>query len=163
MKTTHVLDHAQADITYDVRGPLPTEDGRPPLMMIGQPMDASGFRALAEQFRTAPSSPTTRAGWAARLVTTVASMRRPRSGRGRARRDRALGAGPVDLFASSGGAVTALALVAAHPEDVATLVAHEPPLPELLPDAEAAKRAAAAVQEAYERRAGARGWRRSWP
>ena len=31
----------------------------------------------------------------------------------------ALGAGPVDMFASSGGAVTALALVAAHPDDVA--------------------------------------------
>ena len=40
----------------------------------------------------------------------------------------ALGAGPVDLFASSGGAVNALALVAAHPEQVRTLVAHEPPL-----------------------------------
>ena len=36
--------------------------------------------------------------------------------------------GPVDLFASSGGAVNALALVAKHPEDVRTLVAHEPPL-----------------------------------
>jgi hypothetical protein len=31
------------------------------------------------------------------------------------------------MFASSGGAVTALALVAAHPDDVTTLVAHEPP------------------------------------
>ena len=40
----------------------------------------------------------------------------------------ALGGGPVDLFASSGGAVNALALVATHPEDVRTLVAHEPPL-----------------------------------
>ena len=36
--------------------------------------------------------------------------------------------GPVDLFASSGGAVNALALVSKHPEDVRTLVAHEPPL-----------------------------------
>ena len=46
-KTTRVIEHAQADITYDVHGPLPTADGRPPLMMIGQPMAASGFRALA--------------------------------------------------------------------------------------------------------------------
>jgi len=46
--------------------------------------------------------------------------------------------GPVDLFASSGGAVTALALVAAYPDDVRVLVAHEPPLITLLPDAEAA-------------------------
>lgn len=35
----------------------------------------------------------------------------------------ALGAGPVELFGSSGGAVTALALVAAYPDDVTTLVA----------------------------------------
>jgi pimeloyl-ACP methyl ester carboxylesterase len=35
-----------------------------------------------------------------------------------------LGSDPVDIFASSGGAVNALALVAAHPEDVRTLVAH---------------------------------------
>jgi len=46
----------------------------------------------------------------------------------------ALDAGPVDLFASSGGAVNALALVAAHPGLVRTLVAHEPPLAQLVPD-----------------------------
>ena len=48
----------------------------------------------------------------------------------------ALGAGPVEMFASSGGAVTALALVTAHPDDVATLVAHEPPIIPVLPDAD---------------------------
>ena len=49
-----------------------------------------------------------------------------------------LDAGPVDLFASSGGAVNALALVAKHPEQVRTLVAHEPPLASILPDREGA-------------------------
>ena len=62
----------------------------------------------------------------------------------------ALGAGPVEMFASSGGAVTALALVAAYPDDVVTLVAHEPPLIPVLPDAAAAERARAAVRDAYE-------------
>src|SRR5690606_32566690 len=57
--------------------------------------------------------------------------------------------GPVDLFASSGGAVTALALVAAHPEVLRTVVAHEPPLLSLLPDAEAAVRAQDMVRERY--------------
>ena len=45
--TTHMLETAGAEIAYDVRGPLPTADGRPPLFMIGQPMDASGFATLA--------------------------------------------------------------------------------------------------------------------
>jgi pimeloyl-ACP methyl ester carboxylesterase len=45
----------------------------------------------------------------------------------------AVGSGPVDLFARSGGAVTALALIAKHPEEVRTLVGHEPPLSDLLP------------------------------
>ena len=48
-----------------------------------------------------------------------------------------LAVGPVDLFASSGGAVNALALVAAHPEDLRRVVAHEPPLAALLPDRDA--------------------------
>ena len=58
------------------------------------------------------------------------------------------------MFASSGGAVTALALVAAYPTDVTTLVAHEPPLISVLPDAEAAERARAGVRDAYD----ATGW-----
>jgi pimeloyl-ACP methyl ester carboxylesterase len=64
----------------------------------------------------------------------------------------ALSAGPVEMFASSGGAVTALALVAAYPDDVTTLVAHEPPLIAVVPDARAAERARAAVRDAYEDR-----------
>jgi pimeloyl-ACP methyl ester carboxylesterase len=40
----------------------------------------------------------------------------------------------VDIFASSGGAVNALALVARHPEQVRTLVAHEPPAIREAPD-----------------------------
>lgn len=47
-----------------------------------------------------------------------------------------LGADVADVFGSSGGAVTALALAARHPGKVRTVVAHEPPLLELLPDAE---------------------------
>jgi pimeloyl-ACP methyl ester carboxylesterase len=47
----------------------------------------------------------------------------------------ALGAESADVFGSSGGAVTGLALVARHPGRVRTLVGHEPPLLELLPDA----------------------------
>jgi pimeloyl-ACP methyl ester carboxylesterase len=50
MTTTHILETDGADIAYDVHGPLPTADGRPPLMMIAQPMAASGFVTLASYF-----------------------------------------------------------------------------------------------------------------
>jgi hypothetical protein len=46
--------------------------------------------------------------------------------------------------------VTALALVAGYPDDVVTLVAHEPPLMPVLPDCVAAERAQAAVRDTYE-------------
>ena len=153
--TTHILETPDADIVYDVRGQLPTSDGRRPLFMIGQPMDASGFATLASYFPD-------------RTVVTYDPRGLGRSVRKDGRVDnsptaqahdvhaviKALGAGPVDMFASSGGAVTALALVAAYPDDVTTLVAHEPPLIPVLPDAAAAERARAGVRDAYE----ARGW-----
>jgi pimeloyl-ACP methyl ester carboxylesterase len=57
----------------------------------------------------------------------------------------AVGTGPVDVFGSSGGAITGLELVARHPDQVRTLVAHEPPVTELLPDAESHRASAADV------------------
>jgi hypothetical protein len=55
------------------------------------------------------------------------------------------------MFASSGGAVNALALVAKHPEQVSTLVAHEPPAAQVLPDREHALAACADIHETYLR------------
>ena len=43
---------------------------------------------------------------------------------------------PANVFSSSGGALIGLDLVARHPEQVRTLVAHEPPAEYLLPAAE---------------------------
>ncbi len=151
MTTTHVLETDEADIAYDVHGPLPTADGRRLLLMIGQPMTASGFSTLASHFSD-------------RTVVTYDPRGLGRSTRRDGRVDNApavqardvhavieaLGAGPVEMFASSGGAVTALALVAAYPNDVVTLVAHEPPLIPVLPDAAAAARARGEVRDAYE-------------
>jgi len=53
------------------------------------------------------------------------------------------------MFASSGGAITSLALVSRYPADVITLVAHEPPLPAVLPDEEQAHCAMARFRQAY--------------
>src|SRR3954463_6304605 len=155
MITMQILETGEADIVYDVHGPLPALDGRPPLVMVGQPMTAAGFGALVPHFSD-------------RTVVAYDPRGLGRSTRKDGRADHsptvqaddvhavieALGAGPVEMFASSGGAVTALALVAAHPGDLVTLVPHEPPLIPVLPDAAAAQRARAAVRDAYE----AMGW-----
>jgi pimeloyl-ACP methyl ester carboxylesterase len=61
----------------------------------------------------------------------------------------AVGDGPADVFGSSGGAVAGLALVANHPGKVGTLIAHEPPVGELLPDAAQARAAVDGIDEAY--------------
>lgn len=60
-----------------------------------------------------------------------------------------LDAGPVDLFASSGGAVNALALAAAHPADLRRVVAHEPPTAALLPDRDVVPAAIRDIQATY--------------
>ncbi|GLY63935.1 alpha/beta fold hydrolase [Amycolatopsis taiwanensis] len=151
MTTTHTLETAEADIVYDVHGPLPTADGRPPLFMIGQPMDASGFTTLASHFpdRTVITYDPRGLGRSTRKDGRVDNVPAVQAGDVHAVIE-ALGAGPVEMFASSGGAVTALALVAAYPSDVTTLVAHEPPILPVLPDAAAAERAFAGVRDAYE-------------
>ena len=149
MSTTHTLETPEADIVYDVHGPVST--GSPPLLLVGQPMTAEGFGTLASHFPD-------------RTVVTYDPRGLGRSVRKDGREDhvpavqagdlhaviQALGGGPVDVFGSSGGAVAALALVAAHPGDVGTLVAHEPPLVRSLPDAAAAERAGQAVRDAYQ-------------
>src|SRR5262245_62588494 len=150
MKTTHMLDTAEAGIAYDVRGPLPAADGRPPLFMIAQPMDATGFTALASHFpdRTVVTYDPRGLGRSTRKDGRVDHAPTIQAGDVHAVIE-ALGAGPVEMFASSGGAVTALALVAAYPRDVTTLVAHEPPLIRVLPDADAAERARGRTFDAY--------------
>jgi pimeloyl-ACP methyl ester carboxylesterase len=61
----------------------------------------------------------------------------------------ALGDGPADVLGSSGGALTALDLVARHPGRIRTLVAHEPPLVYLLPDADEHARSGRAVKAVH--------------
>jgi pimeloyl-ACP methyl ester carboxylesterase len=141
-----------AVLTYDVRPAGGGSSPAPVLVMIGSPMGASGFATLAGHFsdrtvvtydprgverstKADPSSVSTPDQHADDLHRIIAE----------------LDAGPVDLFASSGGAVNALALVARHPEQVRTLVAHEPPLASILPDREGAMAATQAIADTYQR------------
>jgi pimeloyl-ACP methyl ester carboxylesterase len=151
--TTHALEVPGATLTYDIR--RNETSTKPILLLIGSPMAAAGFATLAGHFSdrtvvtydprgsersikadpTAPVTPDDHAEDVHRVI-------------------QAIGGGPVDVFASSGGAVNALALVAKYPADVQTLVAHEPPLASLLPDREYALAAVQAIHETYMQR----GW-----
>ncbi len=150
--TTHTLDVPGAVLTYDIREAEPATTA-PVLFLIGSPMGASGFGTLASHFpdrtvvtydprgverstKADPASPSTPDEHADDLHRLIAEI----------------GTGPIDLFASSGGAVNALALVATHAEQVRTLVAHEPPLASILPDREGAMAATEAISDTYQRR-----------
>jgi pimeloyl-ACP methyl ester carboxylesterase len=148
---TRTLDVPGATLTFDVRGDLADRD-QPVLLMIGSPMGASGFPTLASHFtdRTVVTydprgversvrndgggelSPETHADDLAALIESLDS-------------------GPVDLFASSGGAVNSLALAAKRPDLLHALVAHEPPLAGVVPDREAALAACEDIYQTYQR------------
>ncbi|GAA0897348.1 alpha/beta hydrolase [Virgisporangium ochraceum] len=131
MTRTEVLHVDDAGLYHELRG-----DG-PLVVLAGAPMDADPFAGLAELLavdhtvlttdprgirrssvgdRDAPSTPRQRAADLARLIDHV-------------------GRGPAALaLGSSGGAVSVLALAEDHPDSVAVVIAHEPPLLEILPD-----------------------------
>ncbi|OZM83255.1 alpha/beta fold hydrolase [Pseudonocardia sp. MH-G8] len=142
--TTHTLDAPGATITFDVHGDL---SAGTPLLLIGSPMDATGFTTLARHFTDRQVVTYDPRGTARSARTDGHGEITPDVHAGDLRRVvEAIGDGPVDVLASSGGAVNALAWVAAHGEQVCTLVAHEPPLATMLPDREAL---AAAIEDMY--------------
>jgi pimeloyl-ACP methyl ester carboxylesterase len=134
--TTHSVAVPGARLHYEVRG-----DG-PLLILLGAPMPAADFAPLARVLASDHTVVTTDPrGIAGSVLDDPHQDSTPEL-----RADDAaailddLGVQSADVFGSSGGAVTGLALVSRHPTRVRTLVAHEPPVLELLPDA-AAQRA----------------------
>lgn len=127
---SNVLHVPGAALHYEVRGAGPL------VVLFGTPMDARSFEGiaglLADEYTvvttdprgirrstvadaSAPITIETRADDIARLIAHV-------------------DAGPAAVLGSSGGAVTALGLARFHPEAVRLVIAHEPPLNELLPE-----------------------------
>jgi pimeloyl-ACP methyl ester carboxylesterase len=149
--TTRTLAVDGATLSYDVR-PAATETDAPALVLIGSPMGAAGFGTLASHFPDRTVVTYDPRGVERSVKDDPATESTPEQHAEDVHRIIAeLGIAPVDLFASSGGAVNALALVAAHPGDVRTLVAHEPPLAALVPDREGALAASRAVADDYQR------------
>jgi pimeloyl-ACP methyl ester carboxylesterase len=150
--SNHILERPDAGIAYDVREPSPPS-AHPALLMIGQPMTAQGFDALAAEITERAVVTYDPRGLGRSTRTDGSSANDPKLQAGDLHALIAeLGRGPVDVFASSGGAVAGLALVTAHPEDVRVLVAHEPPIFSVLADAQQAFAAEHAVNEAYRER-----------
>jgi pimeloyl-ACP methyl ester carboxylesterase len=148
--TTQTLEAPGATLTYDVRSN--PDSAERPLVLIGSPMGASGFGTLAGHFTDRTVITYDPRGAERSTKTDPTSQSTPdQHGDDLHRIISALGVGPVDLFASSGGAINAFALVAAHPEDVHTLVAHEPPLAAIIPDHETALAACKAINDEYQR------------
>jgi len=150
---SRTLDAPGASITYDVRGDLTgATPEHPVLVMVGSPMQASGFMTLATYFTDRPVVTYDPRGVGRSARTDEAAESTPEQHADDIRRViEALGVGPVDLFASSGGSVNSLALVAAHPDLVGTLVAHEPPLAAFVPDREEVLAANRDIGETYQR------------
>ncbi len=147
---TNTLDVPGAVLTYDVRRNGSSTE--PHLLIIGSPMGASGFTTLASHFADRTVVTYDPRGAERSQRTDGATQTTPDEHADDLHRlIAALGAGPVDLFATSGGAVNALALVARNAEDVRTLVAHEPPDAQVLRDREAALAAAVDIHDTYLR------------
>jgi pimeloyl-ACP methyl ester carboxylesterase len=129
--TTHTLPVPGARLYYEVRGSGPV------LAIVGSPMAAGEFAPLAD----ALASMYTVITYDPRGISASTVDDRGQDSTPELRADDvvaildALGAESADVFGSSGGAVTGLAILARHPDRLRTLVAHEPPLLELLPDA----------------------------
>jgi pimeloyl-ACP methyl ester carboxylesterase len=141
----HHLDVTGGQVYYEVRGSGPL------LLVIGQPMTSGPLGPLAdllaEDHTVVTYDPH---GLGASTVEDPSLAVTPEiEADDVAAIVDALGGGPADVFGTSGGAVAGLALAVRHPEKITTLIAHEPPVAELLADAPNIRAAVDDVEDAY--------------
>ncbi|MBD7999514.1 alpha/beta fold hydrolase [Oerskovia gallyi] len=141
--TARTLRVPGATLHHEVRGRGPL------VVLVGAPMDADAFAPLADLLATDHTVLTTDPRGIHRSTVDDPDQDTPPQVRADdlARLLTHLDAGPATVVGSSGGAVTALALVQSRPDLVRTVVAHEPPLDALMPDRE---RLHAATRELVE-------------
>ena len=141
----HHLKVPGGSVYYEVRGSGPL------LLLVGQPMTSGPFGPLAdllaEDHTVVTYDPH---GLGESTIEDPALAITPEiEADDLAHIVDAVGGGPADMFGSSGGAVAGLALAACHPENVSTVIAHEPPVAELLPDAPYIRAAVDDIEDAY--------------
>ena len=148
--TTHELAVPGALLTYDVHQPDAPGTHRP-LMVFGSPMGASGFEQLLPHLadRTVitydprmTERSTLEEGGEVSYESHADDVHRVVA---------ATGLGPVDVFASSGGAVVALVWILAHNDEIGTAVLHEPPLSAVLEDRDVLARINKDIVDTYDR------------
>ncbi len=148
--TNHTLEVAGAVLAYDVYEPETTSDHRA-LFIVGSPMGASGFSQLVPHFSDRTVITYDPRGMERSELLEGGTVTVEIHGDDLHRVVAASGLAPVDVFASSGGAMVALPWVIAHPQEVGTLVAHEPPLVSLLEDSDIASRVNNDIIDTYQR------------
>lgn len=149
---TRVLDVPGARLRYDIRGDLSAPGAAErAVFLLGSPMDAAGFGTLAGYLTDRPlvTYDPRHAGRSQRTDSTPLTPDVHADDLHRVIND--LGLPAVNVFGSSGGAINALALVAAHPEQVRILLAHEPPTVSVLPDREQLEAACRDIHDTYQR------------
>jgi pimeloyl-ACP methyl ester carboxylesterase len=129
---TETLPVPGAALYYEMRGSGPVL-----LMIPGGPMDAGGFKDIAERLADSYTVVTydCRGNSRSPMQTSWDELTVGMFADDADRLLNALGPDQAYVLGSSGGATYGLDLVARYPGRVRTLVAHEPPVSELLPDA----------------------------
>jgi pimeloyl-ACP methyl ester carboxylesterase len=143
--STYYLDGPGGSLFYEVRGSGPL------LLVIGQPMTSAPFGPvadlLAEDHTVVTYDPH---GLGASTIEDPSLDVTPEiEADDLAHLIDAVGGERADVFGTSGGAVAALAFAARHPDKTGTIIAHEPPVTELLPDAPYVRIAVDDVEGAY--------------
>ncbi|HJY44014.1 MAG TPA: alpha/beta hydrolase [Propionibacteriaceae bacterium] len=139
------LDVPGGRLYYEVRGSGPL------LLVIGQPMTSAPFGPLADLLAADHTVLTYDPhGLGASTVEDPSLDVTPEiEADDLAYIINAVGGDRADVFGSSGGAVAALAFAARHPDKAGTVIAHEPPVTELLPDARHVRTAVDDIDDAY--------------
>jgi pimeloyl-ACP methyl ester carboxylesterase len=141
----HYVDVPGGSVYYEVRGSGPL------LLVIGQPMTSGGFAQLADLLAEDHTVVTYDPHGVGESTVEDSSLAvTPEiEANDLAQIMNDIGADRADVFGSSGGAVAGLAFAVRHPDKLGTLIAHEPPVPELLPDAPHVRAEVDDVENAY--------------